>query len=180
MQKTICRNVQIAPRNDNGRKWDGVLRIEIECGAERSAVNPGLMGASGACLLVPSLPAGWQTGSDIGLVACLCCRAGGGRNCCPSGFSKGELSFWTAACVVSWESLHRTHFQYFVDCTYGSESNLKDFLKHSIITLILGQSVIFFLLPSPTITYVYKYHYAFATFRATVVYFSGNKNGNVW
>lgn len=58
-------------------------------------------------------------------------------------------SFWTAASMVSSESLHRTHFQYFVDCAYGPKSNLKDFLKNSIITLILGQSVIFFCCPPP-------------------------------
>lgn len=58
-------------------------------------------------------------------------------------------SFWTAACMVPSESLHRTHFQYFVDCAYGPKSNLKDFFKNSVITLILGQSVIFFCCPPP-------------------------------
>lgn len=65
------------------------------------------------------------------------------------GFRKDWQSFWTAACMVSSESLHRTRFQYFVDCAYGPKSNLEDCLKNSIITLILGQSIIFFCCPPP-------------------------------
>lgn len=123
--------------------WNWVWIREERC-------EPRLMGASGACLLVPSLPAGWQTGSDIGLVACCAAEQGKAETAVLLDFRKENWqSFWTTACMVSSESWHRTHFQYFVDCAYGPKSNLKDFLKNSIITLVLGQSVIFFCCPPP-------------------------------
>ena len=102
VHNTICRRVQIAPRNDMRRKWDLFLCVEIERVSEKSSVSPRLAGgASGAWLPVswpppPCLPVD-RWGMALGWMHMFLLLLWGGRCCYPSRFLKEAVTaLWTA------------------------------------------------------------------------------------
>lgn len=105
IQKTICRKVQIAPRNDIGRKWDLFLRVEIECGSERSTASQRLV--EGA----PFLPA-LTDGEQCGIYACVCAASmHEAETVVLWHFWKKKLAtLWTVTNLVVSASLRRTRF----------------------------------------------------------------------
>lgn len=152
IQKTICRKVQIAPRNDIGREWDLFLLLRLRCGSDRSTVNPRLAGgASGARSLrggSPSPNAGWRTGNDIGIHAHISAASvQEAETFVLLDFWEKKLTpLWTAASMLAPSSAWSTHFSSF-GCACGPKGNLEDFLENIIIP-VLGQSVVFsFALP---------------------------------
>lgn len=69
IQKTICRKVQIAPRNDIGRQWDLFL-LKLSVDQRRAQWTRGWrrepLGAASCTLTASCLPACWQIRGDSG------------------------------------------------------------------------------------------------------------------